>query len=137
MFYKDILLYGIIFKSYFMGCGQGQFVSFLSNFSVISSQPERTEREKCQPCRPFRAVFAQPIYALTGRVIFAPSLTPFLCIYHHAREKDLNFHAKGYVLLYPLQSFYNIINLRRPRFLCVGRSIFVIFTSTVNGNTII
>ena len=37
-FYKDILLYCIIFKSYFMGCGQGQFVSFLSNFSVSSYQ---------------------------------------------------------------------------------------------------
>jgi len=36
------------------------------------------------PRDPLRAVFAQPIYALTGRTIFAPSLTPFLCIYAHA-----------------------------------------------------
>ena len=48
-----------------------------------------TRLETGQPCThcphadPHCTVFAKPIYALTGRAIFAPSLTPFLCIYAH------------------------------------------------------
>ena len=38
----------------------------------------------CPHADPFCAVFAQHIYALTGHATFAPSLTPFLCIYAHA-----------------------------------------------------